>query len=449
MARLGARIRKGTMETMETLGTAAVVRSPMSPVTNVAKAFSVPGMLQSPTVGQGLKTTNGNMVRLGDVCHILNGYAFRSEKYVCSGVRIIRIANVQKGYVEDSSPVFYPLDNNELYKYELFEDDLLMSLTGNVGRVALLQKEFLPAVLSQRVACLRIKDETVIGKRFLFNFLNSDYFETKCIESSKGVAQKNMSTEWLKNYKVPLFSFEEQEKISSELDKISHLITLRKRQLSKLDELVKSRFVEMFGDTFSNPMGWPSKTFEEAGKRLSDGPFGSNLKSSHYSDSGIRVIRLGNIGVGKFIDEDRAFIPREHYEKLKKYTCRAGEIVIGTLGDPNLRACLVPANIDVAVNKSDCVHYLPKKELLDEQYVCWYLNAPGTLKLATSMIHGQTRSRVSSGQIARMPIRIPPLALQREFAAFVEKVDKLEFKAKASLEKLETLKKAMMQKYFN
>lgn len=259
----------------------------------------------------------------------------------------------------------------------------------------------------------------------------------------------NRHFKWLKEVDIPEYSEEEQEDIVLKLDKISHLIALRKRQLSKLDELVKSRFVEMFGDTFSNPMGWPSKTFEEAGKRLSDGPFGSNLKSSHYSDSGIRVIRLGNIGVGKFIDEDRAFIPREHYEKLKKYTCRAGEIVIGTLGDPNLRACLVPANIDVAVNKSDCVHYLPKKELLDEQYVCWYLNAPGTLKLATSMIHGQTRSRVSSGQIARMPIRIPPLALQREFAAFVAKVDKLAFKAKASLEKLETLKKAMMQKYFN
>ena len=213
----------------------------------------------------------------------------------------------------------------------------------------------------------------------------------------------------------------------------------------------KSRFVEMFGDTFSNPMGWPSKTFKEAGKRLSDGsdgPFGSNLKSSHYSDSGIRVIRLGNIGVGKFIDEDRAFVPKEHYEKLKKYTCRAGEIVIGTLGDPNLRACLVPSNIDVAVNKSDCVHYLPKKELLDEQYVCWYLNAPGTLKLAASMIHGQTRSRVSSGQIARMPIRIPPLSLQREFAAFVEKVDKLAFAARRRRDLAHQMYRAKIQEFF-
>ena len=84
------------------------------------------------------------MARLGDLCNILNGYAFKSEKYVNSGIRIIRIANVQKGYIEDSAPVFYPIDNIEYKKYELEEGDLLLSLTGNVGRVALLQKEFLP-----------------------------------------------------------------------------------------------------------------------------------------------------------------------------------------------------------------------------------------------------------------------------------------------------------------
>ena len=106
------------------------------------------------------------MARLGDLCDVLNGYAFKSEQYLDSGIRIIRIANVQKGYIEDSAPVFYPLDNNEYKKYELTEGDLLLSLTGNVGRVALLQKEFLPAALNQRVACLRIKDETTLNKSF-------------------------------------------------------------------------------------------------------------------------------------------------------------------------------------------------------------------------------------------------------------------------------------------
>ena len=81
-------------------------------------------------------------IRLGDACEILNGYAFRSENYVESGIRVIRISNVQKGYIEDNTPAYYPLDSNGLDRFMLEEGDLLMSLTGNVGRVAILEKKF-------------------------------------------------------------------------------------------------------------------------------------------------------------------------------------------------------------------------------------------------------------------------------------------------------------------
>ncbi len=388
------------------------------------------------------------MARLGNVCDILNGFAFKSDQYVESGIRIIRIANVQKGHIEDTAPVFSPIDSSEAEKYKLEEDDLLLSLTGNVGRVAKISKEYLPAALNQRVACLRIKENVALDKAFLFNFLNSDYFEQQCVASSKGVAQKNMSTEWLKEYDIPLFSIEKQKAIAFVLDKISELIQYRKQQLEKLDELVKSRFVELFGDPAGNPKKWNTLSFREAGNRLSDGPFGSNLKSEHYTTAGVRVIRLGNIGVGQFVDNDKSYISVEHYEKLKKYTCKAGEIVIGTLGEPNLRACLVPQNIEYAVNKADCVHYIPKAEILNTKFVCQYINCPETLLLASGMVHGQTRSRISSGQLAEMPIFVPPIELQDQFAAFVEQTDKSKLAIQKSLEQLETLKKALMQQYF-
>ncbi len=116
-------------------------------------------------------------MKLGNVCSILNGFAFRSEKYVHEGIRIIRISNVQKGYIEDKVPAFYPYNSEEAIKYELECGDILISLTGNVGRVAILTAEFLPATLNQRVACLRIKNESKLDKSFLFNYLHSDRFE--------------------------------------------------------------------------------------------------------------------------------------------------------------------------------------------------------------------------------------------------------------------------------
>lgn len=258
----------------------------------------------------------------------------------------------------------------------------------------------------------------------------------------------NRHFKWLKEVKIPLPPLDEQRRIAAVLDKVSDMIAKRREQLDKLDELVKARFVEMFGDPESNPKKWNLLSFREAGVRLSDGPFGSNLKSGHYTTEGVRVIRLGNIGVGQFIDNDKSYISEQHYEKLRKYTCRSGEIVIGTLGDPNLRACLVPKTIEYAINKADCVHYIPKPEILNTRFVCQYINCPETLLLASGMVHGQTRSRISSGQLAEMPIFVPPMELQEQYAAFAEQVDKSKLTIQQSLDKMETLKKALMQEYF-
>lgn len=204
-------------------------------------------------------------IRIGDACEILNGYAFKSDKYVADGIRVIRIANVQKGYIEDSTPAFYPLDSAGLEKYMLEEGDLLMSLTGNVGRVAMLEKQFLPAALNQRVACLRLKTDR-ISKGYLFHILNSDYFEQQCIQSSKGVAQKNMSTEWLKDYEIPLYSKEEQAIIERILDKVRAITSARQQEFRTIDGLIKARFIEMFGDPRTNSKNLPELTLPELGE---------------------------------------------------------------------------------------------------------------------------------------------------------------------------------------
>ena len=248
--------------------------------------------------------------------------------------------------------------------------------------------------------------------------------------------------------RIPCPSVDEQIYAIEVLDKTIALIDSRKQQLSELDNFIKARFVEMFGDPIGNPMGWPTQTMKNASVRLSDGPFGSNLKSAHYTAKGVRVIRLGNIGCGYFNDADKSFIPEEHYEKLKKYTCRAGEIIIATLGDPNLRACLIPSYVEFGINKSDCVHYIPKANLLNNQFVCQYINCPETLTLASGMIHGQTRARISSGQLADLPIFLPPMNLQEQFAAFVEQTDKSKVVVQKALNEAQILFDSLMQQYF-
>jgi type I restriction enzyme S subunit len=187
------------------------------------------------------------MVQLGDLVNVMNGFAFKSDLYSSSGIRVIRITNVQKGFVKDDDPKFYPLtEKKEISKYELFENDLLVSLTGNVGRVALLPKSFLPAALNQRVACLRILDDSKINHKYLYYLLNLDNFEEKSIDAASGVAQKNLSTEWLKTFEIPLPPIEIQSEIVSELDEAMRQIESNLKKNSELQVGMASKISQLW-----------------------------------------------------------------------------------------------------------------------------------------------------------------------------------------------------------
>ncbi len=159
--------------------------------------------------------------------------------------------------------------------------------------------------------------------------------------------------------------------------------------------------------------------------RFSDGPFGSNLKSEHYVEAGVRVIRLQNIGVDEFIDTDKVFISKSHFDSLRKHTCLPGDILIGTLGDPNLRAVIQPIYVPIALNKADCVQMRVNKEMCTPEYVCTLLNCRSTVAMAQDKILGQTRLRISMGRLRQLSVPIPPVDLQRSFAARVAEIENL------------------------
>lgn len=386
-------------------------------------------------------------IKLEDICEILNGYAFKSNQYVNEGFRIIRITNVQKGYVEDNNPVFYPIDNCEAKKYILNEDDLLISLTGNVGRVALLNKKYLPAVLNQRVACLRVKNNANIDKIFLFNFLNSDYFERKCIESAKGIAQKNMSTEWLKRYEIPFFSIEEQQKIAAVLDKVSKLIALRKKQLEKLDELVKSRFVEIFGASEYNTKNFPVFKLSKLCKVGSS----KRIYQNEQSITGIPFLRISNLNdrIDRSIETSELFIPFEKYIKLQEEGLipASGDILVTSRG--TLGKCYIVKETDNFYFQDGMISWLSEMdESVTSLYITYLFSMSGIQKQIASFQAGSTVAYLSIAMLKKLDIMLPPLELQNQFATFAQQVDKQKSSIQQSLDKLEVLKKALMQEYF-
>ena len=358
-------------------------------------------------------------IKIGDICDILNGFAFKSNKYVEDGIRIIRIANVQKGYIEDNAPVFYPLYCNEIEKYMLEEGDLLMSLTGNVGRVALLQAEMLPAALNQRVACLRLKSDR-LTKGYLFHILNSDFFEQQCIQTSNGVAQKNMSTEWLKEYQIPLYSRNEQLKITGTLDRLRCIIDSRTNEISMLDDLIKSRFVEMFGDE-NNSKKWDVVNVED----VADVQVGVVIKpSQYYTDegNGIRAFRSLNIGAGYIKDNDWVYFTEEGHQKNSKSILKVNDLLIVRSGAPGT-ACVVTEEY-AGYNAIDIIIAHPNCEKVNPYYLCTFTNMPHGKKQIEEGTGGAAQQHFNVGKYNKLHLMLPPKELQDEFVAFVNQIDK-------------------------
>ena len=384
-------------------------------------------------------------IRLGDACDILNGFAFKSDKYVEDGIRIIRIANVQRGYIEDNAPAFYPIDSGGLEKYMLEEGDLLMSLTGNVGRVALLQKDMLPAALNQRVACLRLKTDK-IAKGFLFHILNSDFFEQLCIHTSNGVAQKNMSTEWLKDYEIPLYSIEEQLMITDALDKAREIIASRKDELHTLDKLIKARFVEMFGDAVDNPMGWEKRQLQEIVTDDCTISYGI-VQTGDDQEEGVPVFRPVDIvnRVAK-LDELKK-TTEEISNKYKRTILKGHEMLItvrANIADTYIigeefKGCNVGRGIVPIRTKGDIMVLEFLKYLMDSKH----LNDD-----IKSKAKGITLMQLNMEDLREVELIVPPLEQQKAFVEFAKQLDKSKVKVQKALDETQCLFDSLMQKYF-
>ncbi len=388
-------------------------------------------------------------VKIGDVCNILNGFAFKSERYVDEGIRVVRITNVQKGYIEDEKPQFYPAAEIETIKdYILRENDLLLSLTGNVGRVAMLDKSFLPAALNQRVACLRIKDSDIILK-YLYYALLSNKFENDCISSAKGIAQKNMSTEWLKGYEINIYSKEKQLEIVDLFDNLVNIITARKQQLQQLDELVKARFVEMFGDPVHNEMLWEKVPLSVCVESIDNG-------KSFVCDSVARegdwpaILKLSAATYGFYRPEENKAVLDE-IQFVEDATVRVGDLLFTRKNTPELVGmCAYVYDTPSNLMMPDLIFRLNTTERCNKIFLWKLINHDLFRERIQAIATGSAKSmsNISKERLLNLEVILPPIKLQEQFAAFVEQVDKSKVEINKSLEKLETLKKALMQKYF-
>lgn len=383
--------------------------------------------------------------KLSEICNILNGYAFKSKEYVDNGIRVIRITNVQKGIIEDADPKYYDISQKDKLKnYMLEENDLLISLTGNVGRVGLMPKELLPAGLNQRVGCLRIKETKNISIEYLYQYLNSDNFENECINNSNGIAQKNLSTEWLKDYMITVPSIEEQKQITKKLEKVQKITKTKKEQLKELDELIKSQFVEMFGDPYFNQYNWKIGTIREL---VSDVRYGTSKPSN---DGGkYKYLRMNNITYnGKLDLTDIKYIDIPENE-VEKCSTKNGDVLFNRTNSRELVGKTCVYNLDEEMVIAGFVIRVRVNDLANPYFLSEYLNTKYMKKNLYNMCKNASgQSNINAQELQNIKIYIPPIELQNKFAEFVKQIDKQKFEIENSLKEMQELYESLMEEYF-
>lgn len=185
------------------------------------------------------------------------------------------------------------------------------------------------------------------------------------------------------------------------------------------------------------PTGWVWAAIEDLkaieANALTDGPFGSKLKTKDYVPTGVRVIRLGNIGAGFFKDDNRAFVSKEKFEELEKHEVFPGDLVIAALAEPVGRAMLVPAQVCPAIVKADCIRF-KAHPLIGSSFVMHALNSPAGIHRAEALSHGIGRLRINMANLRSLPVPVAPQNEQRRIVAKIEALQDRSRRAREALE---------------
>ena len=283
-----------------------------------------------------------------------------------------------------------------------------------------------------------------LNSKYLYYFCEKFDFE----KLNTTVTIPSLTKSNLLNVEIPLPNLEKQKQIVELLDKVTSLIFLRKQQLSKLDELVKARFVEMFGDVLLNSMQWPEKTLENMADIVSEITKGRKTAEADLQE--VPYMAVSNVKDG-YIDWTTVKTILATRQEIEQYRLMPDDILMTEGGDPDKvgRGAIIKVPLKNSIHQNHIFRVrLDEQEILPS-FFAEYLRHQKAKRYFLGCAKQTTGiASINMRQLRALPTLVPPLSLQKQFAAFVERVDRQKQTIQQSLEKLELMKKALMQEYF-
>ena len=377
------------------------------------------------------------MIKLGDICTVVSGTTPKSDRpeYWDGNINWVTPAEL----TDDSDVIFE--SQRKITEKAIIDSSLkpfpagtvLLSSRAPIGKVAIAGVEM---YCNQGFKNLICSDK--IYNRYLYHYLK---YKTDYLNSlGRGATFKEISKSIVENIEIPLPSLDEQRHIAAMLDKVSDLIAKRNQQLEKLDELVKSRFIEMFGDINVNDRGW---TIQPLGELCTIVRGGSPRPIEKFLGGDVPWIKIGDATDGEsiYLHSTKEHIIREGVSKSR--IVKAGSLIFANCG--------VSLGFARIITFDGCIHdgWLAMEDIdvrLDKVFLLQALNQ--MTEHFRKIAPAGTQPNLNTAIMKAYKQIIPPMKLQKDFIAFVEQTDKSKLTIQRSCDKLEMLKKALMQRYF-
>ena len=334
--------------------------------------------------------------------------------------------------------------NEKLKRSQLKEGDLLFSIAGAIGRVAIVTKEMLPANTNQALAIIRIVNEQIYLpyiRLILTSPIVIEQFERK----KQGVAQLNLSLKDINEISIPLPSKEKQIELADLFKKVVNIIYKKKEELLALDDLVRGRFVELFGDPVINPMAWEKRLLKDVCTKLNDG---THFSPESFETGKYKYVTAKNIKASGFDFTNITYVPEEvHRAIYERCNPELGDVLY--IKDGATTGIAMVNTLEEEFTLLSSVALLKQnRAIMNGHFLTTLLNNENMYMDIRNNMGGAAITRLTVAKLNAIRVIVPPIELQNEFADFVHQIDKSELIVQKELDETQLLFDSLMQEYF-
>jgi type I restriction enzyme S subunit len=383
-------------------------------------------------------------VALGKIAESVTYGVTASATNEPGGPKFLRITDIQNGSVRWDQVPWCECDVRTAARARLAPGDIVFARTGaTTGKSFLIRGCPKDAVFASYL--IRVRLQSSVEPRYVTHFFQTADYWAQIAKSARGVAQPGVNAMTLKALQVPLPPLSEQRRIAEVLDRAEALRAKRRAALATLDTLTQAIFLEMFGDLAVNPKGWHTRPLQEVVRRGTIVTYGI-VQAGDEFPGGVPYVRTGDIVDGEIVQRGLRRTHPDVAARFRRSRVEVGDIVMSIRATVGTTA-LVSSELDGANLTQGTARISPGEET-DSSYLLHFLRSPGAQHWISMQIKGATFREITLGRLREMPVAVPPISLQHEFACRVAAVERVKAAQRASLAKLDALFASLQHRAF-